>query len=139
MNKKVIMIVLIAIVAAVAFWFVNDKLNNQDEGDTAGTSIADMYFYTPGDYFVTNIKDSKSLSKISISFALKGKDQTDFLTETNAVLRACIVDVMRSHTEEELRDHEITGVIAEEIKKAANKALGTDDIVNVYISDFVIQ
>ncbi len=138
MNKKVIMIVLVVVVVAVAFWFLNGKLNKTDE-EGGQTALTDIYYYTPGDYFVTNIKDSNSLSKISISLALKGKDQTDFLTESNAVIRACVVDVMRSHTEDELRAPDITGVIASEVTDSVNKALQMSDIVNTYISDFVIQ
>lgn len=139
MNKKVILIILVVVVVAVAFIFLNGELNGTGEEDAGQTAIADVYYFTPGDYFVTNIKDSNSLSKISVSLALKGKDQTDFLTDNNAVIRACIVDIMRSHTEEELRDPAVTKTISKEITDSANRALEISDIVNVYISDFVIQ
>lgn len=139
MNKKVILIILVVIVVAVAFIFLNGERSGTGEEGAGQTAIADVYYYTPGDYFVTNIKNSNSLSKVSVSLALKGKDRTDFLTNNNAVIRACIVDIMRSHTEEELRDPAITGTIAAEIAAAANQSLEISDIVNVYISDFVIQ
>lgn len=139
MNKKVIMIVLVVAVVAVAFVVLNGKLNKKNEENPAQASITDVYYYTPGDYIVTNIKDSKSLCKISVSLALTGKDQTDFLTESNSVIRSSIVDIMRSHNEDELRDPVITGVLSGEIADAVNKVLEINDVVQVYISDFVIQ
>ncbi len=139
MNKKVILIILVVAVVAVAFVVLNGRLNPADEGTAEEASLQDVYYYSPGDYFVTNIKDSNSLSKVSVSLALTGKDQTDFLTESNPVIRACIVDIMRGHTEAELRDESITGEIAKEITDSVNRALNINDVVNVYISDFVIQ
>ena len=139
MNKKVILIILVAAIAAVAFMLLNGKLNPAEEGSEQKIDMTDVYYYSPGDYFVTNIKDSNSLSKVSVSLALMNNKQMDFLAESNPVIRACIVDIMRSHTEEELRDPAITEVIAKEITDSVNKALEMSDIINVYISDFVIQ
>lgn len=139
MKKKAIIIIL-AVAIAVAGYFVYDlKFKDKGEAAQAGISIEDIYYYTPGDYFVTNVKDSKSLTKISASLALTGKDQTELLTKNNALIRSCIVDVMRSHTDEELRAVEATAMLSEEMAASLSKALQMEDIVNVYISDYVIQ
>ena len=141
MKKKLIIIILAVAIAVAGYFVYTMKFKNQDPESalTAETSIEDIYYYVPGDYFVTNIKDSKSLSKISVSLALTGKDQTELLTTNNALIRSCIVDVMRSHTDEELRAVDATAMLSEEMAASLNKALQMEDILNVYISDYVIQ
>ena len=139
MKKKAIIIILAVAIAVAGYFVYTMKFKNQEETQAAGTAIEDIYYYSPGDYFVTNIKDSKSLSKISVSLALTGKDQTELLTTNNALVRSVVVNVMRKHTEDELRAVDATTMLAGEMTADLNKALQMEDIVDVCISDFVIQ
>jgi flagellar basal body-associated protein FliL len=139
MNKKVLAVVLVVVVAVAGYFIYDLKFKDQGGEGQQSVNIEDIYYYSTGDYFVTNIKDSKSLSKVSVSLALTGKDQTELLTTNNALIRSIIVDVMRSHTEDELRAVDATTVLSAEMLAKLKAALNTEDIVNVYISDFVIQ
>ena len=135
-KKGLIVIIMVVLVAVVC---MGCGLFGGSDKEEAANSLEEMYFYSPGDYFVTNIKDSTALSKVSVSLALSGDDQTEFLTESNAAIRDAIVGVMRSHTEDELRAVDVTTALSAEMVTAINEALEITDVHNVYISDFVIQ
>lgn len=139
MNKKVMAIVLVLVIGVAGYFIYDAKFSNKNASQPSELRIEDVYYYSTGDYFVTNIKDSKSLSKVSVSLALTGKDQTEMLTTNNALIRSVIVDVMRNHTEEELRAVDATAMLSGEMLVKLKEALKLKDIVNVCISDFVVQ
>ncbi len=143
MKKKLpIIIVVIAVVAAFAvYWFVIKPMNEPPAEDVPQeVKMEDIYYYPPGEYFVTNIKDSLALAKTSTSLALTGEDKTPFLETNNAVIRNAIIKVLISHTEDELRTPEAINMLEKEMAEAVRAALQLEDeLYNVYISDFVIQ
>ena len=98
-----------------------------------------QYYYVPGEYFVTNIVDSTALCKTSTSLALSGKDQTAFLETNVAVIRNEIIKVLRSHNEEDLRAPGAIDQLEQEMTAAIQEELQLTDLVQVFISDFVIQ
>lgn len=100
--------------------------------------------YTPGDYFVTNIKDSSSLIKTTIVlevqvFEKELEDVTAYLTENNHIIRDIIVFTLRSRTEEELRSQDIADTLRDELVQRINERLNIDYITTVYFNDYVIQ
>ncbi len=136
MNKKIIIIIAaVLIVAALAcvYFFVIAKPPEK------------IYsYYEPGDYFVTNIKDSNSLIKTTIVLELYVyekdlPDITDYLTENNHIIRDIIVFTLRSKTEEELRSQDIDKTLRQEIVQRINEQMGIDYISNVYFNDYVVQ
>ncbi len=140
MKKKLpIIIIVIAVIVAFSVYFFVIKPGNDTE-KTQQTQLEEMYYYIPGDYFVTNVKDSPSLCKTSVSLALTGGDKTPFLETSNAIVRNAIVKVLINHTEEELRDPGSIAMLEGEMKSAITSALQLEnELQNVYISDFVIQ
>lgn len=96
-------------------------------------------FYVPGDYFVTNIKDSKYLLKSTIVLELNQEEKEEYLTEYNHVIRDIIVFTLREKTEEELRSSGIQDVLRTEIVEKLQEEMGIDYIVYVYFNDYVIQ
>jgi len=135
MKKKLIMIIAIVLVvgAAGAYFFVLDKPSEKTYS-----------FYEPGDYFVTNIKDSKALIKTTIVLELHADPKemesiNAYLKENNHILRDIIVFTLRSKTEEELRAQNIDETLRNEIVKSISEKMGIDYISAVYFNDYVIN
>lgn len=136
MNKKLVIIIVVVLIAAVAatlyftmFKKPPEKINN---------------FYTPGDFFVTNVKDSSSLIKTTIVLEINVYEKdlekiTEYLTENNHVIRDIIVFTLRSKTEEELRAQDIDAILRQEIVQNISNQMDVDYITTVYFNDYVIQ
>lgn len=136
-KKTAVLLILVVIVASVFLSSCSLFGGGDDSGET---TLDDLYYYSPGDYFITNVKDSDSrLCKVSVSIALTGKDQTTFLEENNAVIRDTIVKIMRSYTEEELATPDIIDTLSERMTTTLQEVLGMSDVWYVYINDFVVQ
>ncbi len=96
-------------------------------------------FYVPGDFFVTNIKDSKYLLKSTIVLELNAEEKEEYLTEYNHVIRDIIVFTLREKNEEELRSTGIQDILRKEIVDKIKSEMGIDYVVDVYFNDYVIQ
>jgi flagellar basal body-associated protein FliL len=132
MKKKVIIIVIALIAVAAAAYFIL----------FAGPKEPQVSYYTPGDYFVTNIKDSTRLVKLTLVLGLSTPDPTkaqEDLTQVNHVIRDIIVFTLRDKTEDELRSDSIKESLNTELVKKLNEGLGVDYITTIYFNDFVIQ
>ena len=131
--KKIIIIILVALaVAGAAVYFL--FLAPPPEPETS--------YYVPGDYFVTNIKDSTRLLKTTIVLELSTTDPdvaTKYLTEHNHILRDIIVFTLRSRNEDELRSDGIENDLRKEIVDSLKSQMGLDYIQTIYFNDYVIQ
>ena len=141
MKKKIVPIIIVIVVVVAAFfvYFNFLKPTSQETGDPQMSALEDVYYYVPGDYFVTNINDSLALCKTSVALALTGKDQSSFLDTNVAVVRNSVIKVLISHTEEELRSSSAIDMLEDEMTASLKSALGIETLQKVYISDFVIQ
>jgi flagellar FliL protein len=102
-----------------------------------------LYTYDLTDYFVTNVKDSNSLFKVSIALVLN-EDPTG--TELKAAMasnlyqiRDCINVLLRSKTKQDLMADNVEDTLRKEIADTLNESLGVDYFVSAYFTDFVIQ
>jgi flagellar basal body-associated protein FliL len=110
-----------------------------DDGDGELPELAKRFYWVPGDYFVTNVKDSESgLSKVSLSLAFT-KDYAADLDQNVTAVRNIIVKIMLSKTEEELKASNIIDQLEQEIFDALSEFLQIEEFYEVYIIDFVIQ
>ncbi len=131
--KKIIIIAAIALVvvaAAVYFLFLQPP------------PPAETSYYTPGDYFVTNIKDSTRLLKVTIVLEVvstKTEEVTENLTENNHVIRDIILSTLRNKTEEDLRDVSSQDALRKEIVDNLKTQMGIDYLTTLFFNDFVIQ
>ena len=96
-------------------------------------------YYSPGDYFVTNIKDSTRLLKATIVLELSTDKQEEFLTENNHIIRDIVLFTLRERTEDELRSDGIEQELREDIVSRLGEELGIDCLTTIYFNDFVIQ
>ncbi len=131
MKKIIIIIVAVVLVAAAVASYFLFFSNKEPE-------VIEV-FYVPGDFFVTNIKDSKYLLKTTIVLELNQEGMEVYLTEYNHVIRDLIVFTLREKTEEELRSTGIQDELKTEIVAKINQEMGIDYIVDMYFNDYVIQ
>lgn len=134
MKKTIIIIVAVLVVAAAAvYFFVIPKPPEPPKKSS----------FVPGDFFVTNIKNSKALLKVSVVLEVnKGADDKEFhefLTENTHVIRDIIVFTLREKTEEELRSSDIQEQLRKEFIAKINEKLGIDNVQAIYFNDYVLQ
>ncbi len=132
MKKVITIIVLVLIAAGALTYFL--FLAPPPEVQTS--------YFVPGDYFVTNIKDSTRLLKVTIVIELSttNPDETqEYLTERSHIIRDNIVFLLRSKTEEDLRSNDIQKTLREEIVDRLKTELKLDYINTIYFNDYVIQ
>ena len=132
MKKIIIIIVAALLVVGGAVYFL--FLQPPPEPETS--------FYSTGESFVTNIKDSLRLLKTSVVLEISTTETEDvktYLTENNHVLRDIIVFTLREKTEDELRSMDVQDGLREEIKANISDKMGIDYLQKVYFNDFVIQ
>ncbi len=134
MNKVLIIVAVIAILAvggAAVFFFMSPKAPEEPKYST----------YDPGDYFVSNIKDSKGLVKADIELKLEGEDEKhqEFLKENNAAIRNEVLYILRQKTEEELKALDVQENLGKEIVGKLNEKLGIDYILTIYFNEYVTQ
>jgi flagellar basal body-associated protein FliL len=142
MNKKVLIVVIVIILAVGGYFGYNTflKPNNQTAAaETVTPKLEDLKTFDTGDPFTTNVKSSTSLCQLSATVAYSGGDKTEFLTTNKALIRSCILTAVRNHTAEELRAPDAPQTLSKEMVLALNEKLQTDVIVNVYISAYVVQ
>lgn len=133
MKKIIIIVLIILIVGGAVYWFL---LKPPAEPVTS--------YHVPGDFFVTNVKDSTRLLKttIVIELLIQKSEETkikEFLTENNHVIRDTIVFTLREKTEDELRAIEVDDALRKEIVKRLSERMELDYIQTIYFNDYVIQ
>ncbi|MGI5970188.1 MAG: flagellar basal body-associated FliL family protein [Oscillospiraceae bacterium] len=104
-----------------------------------GEEKIELTAYVPGDYFVTNVKGSSKLFKTTVVLMLDTDKLADELGDSEYVIRDTIIKRLRELTEEDLKSDGIQDRLRGELAKELNLALGIENIVTVYFSDFVMQ
>jgi flagellar basal body-associated protein FliL len=128
LKKGVIIIVVLLVVAAgLGYYF------------SGGEREPKIGHYTPGDPFVTNIKESDKKIRVSIVLELKRDDQEEFLTEHNHMIRDVVVFTLCNKTEESLTAPGIEDALRKEIVEKVNEKLDIDYVKTVYFNDYVLQ
>lgn len=136
-NKGVIVLLVLIILlgAAAAIYFVMFAPDKE--------AVEYRSSYVPGDYFITNVKDSENLVKTTIVLVVdKSEEDKEFfnmLSDKNYIIRDTIVMILRSKTYKELCEDDIKSILTEEIVNKVNEALGITNIVTIYFSDYVVN
>lgn len=132
--KKKLLLIIIAVVAvggAAAAYFLLPKSEKP---------IVYSY-YSPGEYFVTNVKDSSRLLKASIVLVLNTDDSKlqEDLTLRNSIIRDSIIFLLRDLNEDAIKSTGTQDNLRQSIVKQLNNTLDIDNIVTVMFNDFVMQ
>lgn len=99
-------------------------------------------YYSPGDFFVTNVKNSKKLFKGGIVLIVESSDEAaslDFLTRENAVIRDKIIFIIRDMEEVDIATSEGSEALRERIRTELCERLDTEEITGILFNDYVMQ
>ncbi|MDR1589094.1 MAG: flagellar basal body-associated FliL family protein [Oscillospiraceae bacterium] len=133
MKKKLIPILLVAVVViAGALYFLVIRPGGGEE-PVVYTE------YSPGDFFVDNVKDTSYLFKINMVLVVDSEKIIDDMSKANNRIRDTIHLTLRSLDLDMLTDVEQTDDIKRLIADAVNKRLEITNVVDVYFTEFVVQ
>ncbi|MDR1117654.1 MAG: flagellar basal body-associated FliL family protein [Oscillospiraceae bacterium] len=96
-------------------------------------------YYTPGDFFVTNVNDSGRLFKSSIVLVLNSNKLQDELKVKNTLIRDTILFILREKNEAFIKDLRGQDILRTDIANALNERLGIDNVVDILFNDYVMQ
>ena len=131
MKKNVLLIivgvVVIGLAAGAYFMFFNEPPKGLQ-----------AYYYTPGEYFVTNVSDSDMLLKVMVVLG-SDADHTEFFESHVLLIRNEILFQLRSMAEDQFKDSQMETNFSDVMTQKLNTALDVDYITRIYISDLVLQ
>lgn len=136
MNKKVMIIILVLVLAAAGVLYFT-VFKGEDEEPVRPED--NYYSYVPGDYFITNVKDSSRLLKVTIVLQLDSNKLEEKLKKEQYIIRDNILFYLRSLREEDILSEDIEDNLRANLKPILNEALGFESIVNIYFNDFVMS
>ena len=133
MNLKkllpIILIVVLLVAAGLVYYFVFYE------------APVEYSYYTPGDYFVVNVKETNRLFKLGAVLVVDTKD-ADFLAdlkEQQAGARDAIIFILTTIDEAQWRDPETPVWLRDAIKNVLNERFETEHFVDVYFTEYVMQ
>jgi flagellar basal body-associated protein FliL len=133
MNKIIVMAVAVLVVTAGAFYYFVLKPVPQPAPIT----------FSPGDYFVTNVKDSNRLLKTTVVLVIDNgvaySKLPVHLEEHISQVRDTIIFILRELNEEEIRASGVEESLRKSIRLALNEKLATEGIKDILFNDFVMQ
>ena len=134
MKKNVIVIAVVAVlivaIAAGAAVFILTRDTEKEK---------EVFFYKPGEAFITNLKDSNTLVKVDVTIGYDNKKAAADLEKNNSVIRNDIVFILRNKTKSDMQAEDIEQILSDEICAKLNEDLGVDYFVKIYFSDLVLQ
>ena len=130
--KIVLAVVLTLAIAGGIYVFALAPQNEVDDEKPLTT-------YSPGDAFITNIKDSARLLKASLVLAVDDAKKEEYMTENNYIIRDTIIYELRQKNEQELRSPDIQDKLRTEIVESLKQKLQMKYLVTVYFDEFVLQ
>ncbi len=130
MKKFIIVIIVgIALGGAGAWYFLRDK----------GPVELVAFNFDPGEYFVTDIKNSNRLLKTDIIIHAADDTLLPTFTENSHKIRDIIIFTLREKTGDQLQSSTIQQELRDEIIKKLNVEFETDTFQTLYFNEFVIQ
>ncbi len=135
--KKVILFSLIGLavlglIFALVFFFV---LNNRE---AEGESEIE-YFEFVLDEMYTNIKGSNNILKINITFEYTDEELVSILNKNKSKIKNSTLELLRNKTLEELSGKDGQQNARKDIKSAVIEITESNNISNVYFTEFIIQ
>lgn len=132
MQKKIIIILGAVIVLLVSGIIAFFAVANQSQKVT-------IYTYDPGEFFITNVMDSKSLIKADILLEISNKETNEFLTQNQFKVRDIVIKVLRAKTQSEIMEADIQTEIEKDVIKELSETYQLEGIDHVYFNEFVVQ
>ncbi|MCS7214534.1 MAG: flagellar basal body-associated protein FliL [Thermodesulfovibrio sp.] len=144
-KGKLLIIIIAAVVllagAGGAYFFFIGKSSEQSKNSAAKDQKNAQGVNFALDPFVVNLMDqsgSKYL-KVSVQIELANAKLMEHAKNKTPQIRDAIITLLTNKTSEELITAEGKLLLKDEIKLRANQILGEGTVINVYITDFVMQ
>lgn len=137
MKKKLLIIIIAAVVViGGGVFFLITALG----GEKSEKPIVYGY-YSPGDVFVINVKESRSLLKTGIVLILNTEDAKlqEEMKVKNAQIRDTIIFLLRDLSEDDIISADKKENLRQDLIEQLNSLLEIDNIVGVAFNDFVTQ
>jgi flagellar FliL protein len=93
----------------------------------------------PLDTFIVNLQVKGSFLKTTIQLEFGEPGQPHTLESDMPKVRDAIIRIMSGKTAQEILVVEGKEKLREEIKDGVNNAMGSEDVVNVYFTEFIVQ
>jgi len=100
---------------------------------------AKVFAYSSGNYFVTNITDSRCLLKSDLIIEVTNKKYYTELARNTHRVRDAIINILRSKSYDEMKNPNIQNILKLEIKNRVCEKLTGVTIADIYFNEFVIQ
>ncbi|MDR3277605.1 MAG: flagellar basal body-associated FliL family protein [Oscillospiraceae bacterium] len=131
MKKIIIILLAVVIIGGGALYFFVFS------GDKDPAEV--ITEYSPGEFFVTNVKDSPNLLKTMPVLVLNTDKLQERLAAENTKIRDTINAVLSEFNAEALTAADARDKVKEAIISAVNARLEIDNVVDVWFNDFVMQ
>lgn len=146
-GKKLLLLIIIAVVVLVAgggaaYFFVfkggGEKKENAQAKKESKDATGVNFSFEP---FVVNLMDSGGTKylKVSIQIELADAKLIEKAKARTPQLRDAVITLLSTKTSEELISSEGKIILKDEIKQRANQILGEGTVLNVYLTEFVMQ
>ncbi len=145
-KGKFLIVIIIALVvllggAAGAYFLLLNKPKEGQKGEASSKTheVAGVNFSL--EPFVVNLMDGAGTKylKVSIQIELSEAKLLEKAKNRTPQLRDAIITLLTSKTSDELITAEGKIIIKDEIKQRASQILGEGTVINVYLTDFVMQ
>ncbi len=144
-KGKLLVIIIAAIVllagGAGAYFFLFGKKQEGGKGESSKQVQEASGVNFSFEPFVVNLMDSGGTKylKVSIQIELADSKLMEKAKSRTPQLRDAIITLITNKTSEELITAEGKIMLKDEIKQRANQILGEGTVLNVYLTDFVMQ
>lgn len=143
MNNKnillilIIILLLVVIILGVSFYMMSSKTSKSAEEVLKIDKNIIMYSFD--DSFVSNIKESRRILKITIKIELANKKIEELIKAREPEIRNEINFILRSKTEQDLEGSEGQTKLQKQILESIRKIIKSEKVLNVYFDEFIIN
>ena len=128
-----VFIIVVTILLGYLVYIISNGNNITNNNPTKRT-----YTYTPGEHFVTNVKESRRFLKTSIVLEVDNKKCLGQMQKNNHKIRDYVIEILSCKSEGDVKNDNIRDVLKREIISKIKEGIDIN-LVNVYFNEFVVQ
>jgi flagellar FliL protein len=124
--------IITAIVVGIAFYMVAYKKTD------ATPKEVKTYTYSMGELYA-NVKDSRKILKVNMDIEILNEKLNESLDNKRAKITNNVLELLRSKDETQLSGDKGQQSLRKEILKSIKQVIPSDEILDVYFVEFIIQ
>ena len=152
-GKKKLIIIIVAVLVlvggGVGAFFALGKSKDAEEGEEGGEEEGEEGAegeeaelppaVLPLETFIVNLQVKGSFLKTSIQLEFAEPELPHTIEHDTPKIRDAIIRILSAKAAADILTVEGKEKVREEVKQAVNEALKSDDVTNVYLTEFIIQ